>query len=363
VNVIHLPTSVAGNSWGLSRGERRLGLRSDVLALYPVVYGYPADRFIFNSAPSSSAGKMALRLYFPRLLREIAAIRKTYDVFHFNFGTTLLDLWMFGLPLLDLPFYQGKGKIVVTYNGCDARQKYPTIRRTAFSACQRVDCSRFCTTGIPDVINRMRIRKFDRYANAIFAMNPDIMHFLPERAQYLPYTIPYWYNITTDPFSPAGKILKIAHAPTNRATKGSAIIIEALDKAKQIYGDRLELILVENMPHEQALERYREADMVIDQILVGFYGGFAVEAMKMGKPVMVYIRHEDLRFIPAAMAEESGEAFIHAEPSTIFERLCDIIENPSQLKCYYDAGLAYVNRWHDPVYAAGITKAAYERVL
>ena len=40
----------------------------------------------------------------------------------------------------------------------------------------------------------------------------------------------------------------------------------------------------------KALKIYEEADIVIDQVLIGWYGGFGVEVMKMGKPLAVYIR-------------------------------------------------------------------------
>ena len=209
-------------------------------------------------------------------------------------------------------------------------------------------------------MNRKRIAKFDTYADGIFALNPDILHFLPQRARFLPYTVPQWSQIKTLPYKSVDKKIKIAHAPTNRATKGSDIILEALQKAIKKYGDSIEVILVENLPHAKALELYEQADMIIDQILVGFYGGFAVEAMKMGKPVMAFIRKEDLCFLPEQMAEECQETIIQADPSSIFDKLCEIIENTSILKHYRDASLDYVIRWHDPIYVAGITKSVYE---
>ncbi len=298
MKVIHFPSSVAGNSWGLSRGERSLGLQSDVLVLYQNRFRYPADRFIFRKTPGNFISKLAKRLCIPVIIKEIYSTRNNYDVFHFNFGTSLLDMWMFGLPLLDLPLYKNKGKIVVTFNGCDARQKYPTIDRTRFSACHNDRCSRLCNTGIFGIINRKRIAKFDIYADAIFALNPDILYFLPKRARFLPYTVPQWSQIKTLPYKSVDKKIKIAHAPTNRATKGSDIILDALQKAIKKYGNSVEIILVENLPHAKALELYEQADMVIDQIVVGFYGVFAVEAMKMGKPVMAFIRKEYLVFLP-----------------------------------------------------------------
>ncbi len=119
-------------------------------------------------------------------------------------------------------------------------------------------------------------------------------------------------------------------------------------------------MLVEKIHYDKARKLYAEADVVIDQLLVGNYGGFAVEMMKMGKPIIAYIREKDLRYMPSQMAADCRETIINANPSNIYNILCEIIENPSILKKRREAALEYVHRWHDPVYVAGITKSAYE---
>ena len=58
--------------------------------------------------------------------------------------------------------------------------------------------------------------------------------------------------------------------------------------------------------HEQHGGRGRaKADVLeVDQLLAGWYGGAAVEAMMMGVPVIAYMREEDLGWVPADMARE-----------------------------------------------------------
>lgn len=343
-------------AWGLAQGERKSGLDSDVLALFGDRWQYPADRTVFEEPQESLLSKI-----YGLVVRtkEVYRIRNQYHIFHFNYGTSLIDLWKIGMPLLDLPFY--KGKIVVTFNGCDVRQKYPTIRRVAFSACHDRNCyDGICNSRLRGKLKKIRVSKFDRYADAIFAVNPDLLYFLPKRAKFLPYTIANWTEIETLPYKNVNRKLRIVHSPTSRAAKGSDMIIDSLDLLKKRYGDAFEVILVENMPNKRARQVYAEADLAIDQILVGWYGGFAVEAMKMGKPVMAFIRKEDLQFLPGRMASDCQNAIIQVDPSSIFEKLCELIENVTVLKRYREAGLDYVYQWHDPVYVAGITKSVYE---
>jgi len=71
--------------------------------------------------------------------------------------------------------------------------------------------------------------------------------------------------------------------------KGTHFLIEAVENLKA-EGIPVELILVEKVPNEKALDIYRSADIVFDQCLIGFHGYFALEAMTIGKPVMCFIR-------------------------------------------------------------------------
>jgi hypothetical protein len=351
LRVLHLPSVVGGMSSGLAEGERRLGLDSKTLVTSPHWLGYPFD----ISLGWEKMGSLARVL---SCLRTFMKYRKQFDVFHFNAGSTLIDFRSHGIHHWDLPFYP-KAKIVFTYNGCDARQKYRTIERVKVSACHEDGCyGGICKSGRADKDRDKRIRIVSKYAHHIFAVNPDLLHFLPGPiSSFLPYCIARWYQIPSLPYQVARKI-KIVHSPTDRVVKGSHYILPALERLSRKYP--IEVILVENKPHQEALEIYKQATLVIDQVLAGWYGGFAVEAMKMGKPVAVFIRKEDLVFVPEGMARDLQEAFIHIDRSNIETVLEEYLTNPELLIPKSEAGRAYVHRWHDPVYVGGITKSVYE---
>ena len=114
MNVLHLPTQVGGNSWGLAQAENQIGMHSRVLYKCENWLSYPGDIIL----PYSKVKIIELFI----LLKEFYNIVGKYDVYHFNFGSTLIDCPMFGLDLFDLPFYKKKN-IFVTYNGSDARQR------------------------------------------------------------------------------------------------------------------------------------------------------------------------------------------------------------------------------------------------
>ncbi len=350
MKVLHLPTDVGGFSWGLAAGEKKLGLDSTVLLKQGSWLEYPSD----INLEWDKKGRVAK---FASAAATLLKIRKEFDVYHFNFGASLIDPAIY--PLFDLPFYPRNKKIFFTYNGCDARQKLKTMERVGFSACHEAGCyGGMCNDGALDLLRAKKIEKVSRRAAGIFALNPDLLWVLPEWAVFLPYTIAAWDRIDPTPYK-IGKKLTIVHAPTNRGAKGSEYILKALEELKKTYKN-IKVVLVENKVNEEALKIYAEADLVIDQALIGWYGGLAVEVMKMGRPVAAFIRDEDLKFIPEKMAHGLKDAIININPQNIAEVLKEYLDNTRLLERRHEAVLDYVHRWHDPLYVAGITKSFYE---
>lgn len=354
MRILHCPTDVGGNAWTLSRAERKLGLDSEVMVFQKSSLGYPTD--IDLQLTKNHPGRSALRL----LAFFIKALTR-YDVFHFNFGSSFMPHGRCPGPLelSDLPILRGLGKrIVVTYQGCDVRQKDFCTSEFVISACAEPDCYGGYCNNTTDALKKKRADKFSRYADKIFSLNPDLLYVLPSRAEFLPYSS---VDLTEWLPSTEGKKERfvILHSPTNRSVKGTRYILNAVERLKDKYKN-VELMLVEGVPHSKVKELYAQADLAIDQLLVGWYGGFAVEAMALGKPVVCYIREEDLKFIPSQMKDDLP--IVNANPNTIYEVLLRLVEQRDELHVIGERSRAYVERWHDPMKIALRTKEVYESI-
>jgi len=144
---------------------------------------------------------------------------------------------------------------------------------------------------------RSRVQKMERlrkYSNAVFSMG-DMIECTPGSRNDLffwPIDLHASSSAMYRPVYPevnkAGP-LRIVHASNHRMFKGTHFLIEAVEEL-EAGGVQLELILVEKMPNDRALDIYRSADVIFDQCLIGFHGYFALEGMAMGKPVMCFIR-------------------------------------------------------------------------
>jgi glycosyltransferase involved in cell wall biosynthesis len=98
--------------------------------------------------------------------------------------------------------------------------------------------------------------------------------------------------------------LRVAHAPTNRDAKGTAIVLEAL---RDLPG--VELDLIEGVSNAECLERKAQADVFIDQVgprALG-YGTNALEAWSLGVPVISWDSSHDWRYTPWYPAQTAGD--------------------------------------------------------
>lgn len=347
IRVLHCPDVVGGHAPQLARAERSLGAASVSVALRPSPYGYQPDETL--GASGDHRAKRALR----RLALLVRALHR-FDVVHFNFGSSILP------ALRDLPLLRAARKgIFFTYQGDDARQGDYCRKHFEIHFAHEVD-SAYYPAG-SDAQKRKAVATAARYADGLYALNPDLLYVLPRRAGFLPYAsvdLGDWRPVSGHASS---GLLKVVHAPSHRGAKGTHYLVDAVNRLKA-EGVAIELILVENVSRDVAREQYAGADVVIDQLLAGWYGGLAVEAMALGKPVVAYIRDGDLKFIPEAM--RSAIPVINANPRTIYEVLNSLAtKDRGWLAEAGMRGRSYVEAWHDPLKIAASVIADYRRAL
>lgn len=342
-----------------------MGLDSHSVAFYSTFARYDADEILFDSVGRLRREARRWRLF-------VRALRAS-DVVHFNFGTSIMprywpasvtdvpDAGSWGRSLFrayarvfelrDLPWLRRAGKaICVTYQGDDARQ-----RDRSPAALER-------KAGEDELDERRRaaITTFDRYADRIYALNPDLLHVLPRRAEFLPYS-----HVDLNAWTPAAPVPEsrppiVVHAPTDRAGKGTAFVLDAVERLRAD-GVELDFRLVEGLSRAEARQVYEQADLLVDQVLIGWYGGLAVELMALGKPVIAYLREDDLDFLPAQMRADLPVI------SATSETLADVLRpwltvRRGELTELGRRSRAFVERWHDPPSIALRLKADYEAI-
>lgn len=374
IKVLHLPSMIGGNPQGLSKHLNQIGIESETWTLRHNSFGYLADKVICGDADN--------RVWFE--LKRIFALRYVFksDVVFFNFGQSLFQqlpkahqrdkgfLVRLLIPLyhhyawlmqnLELLLLKAQKKVLLLqYQGDDARQGDYSLAHFPINIATQVEPGYYSAE--TDALKREQIQRLTSVCYKTYALNPDLLHVLPPGSEFLPYS-----HISLENWSPCytqmeSRPLRIGHAPSHRGVKGTEFILAALDALK-LEGFLFELVLVEGLSNVQAKELYKTVDVLVDQLFAGWYGGLAVEAMALGKPVVVYIRDEDLKFIPPEMAADLP--FIQATPDSIKSVIRAVLEMPrTQLIELAKRSRAYVERWHNPITIAKRIEADIEQAI
>lgn len=348
MKILHAPCNIAGQAGALAQAEREVSSQENFGAwswsvnFYPGPFDFKADRdylkFLGNSRSARVLGRLCAPFYGAK-----AAL--SYDVFHFYFGNSFLSFAhaLPGLNLLDLPILKRMGRrCFMTFQGSDARQR--EVKRLE-GAPHRIlpTMPNSWLDGRLDDFKRTRIEYIIRHCEKTFCLNPDLVPLVPG-SEFIPYAsvdVPRF--VPKESFGNQGRIT-ILHAPSNRTVKGTSHVIEAVEILRQKYP--VELVLVEGMSHAAALEKYRAADLVVDQLIVGWYGGLAVEVMAMGIPVVAFLASHHLTHVPSPMRGEIP--VVSANPDNLVGVLEELITQPQRLQELGRRSRAFVQRWHAP---------------
>jgi glycosyltransferase involved in cell wall biosynthesis len=293
VRVTHAPVNTAGIPWANVEALRRRGVDARLVVFNRYKLHPEADEDL------ALPGGLLRRQ--PKQWAALARLLPQTDIFHFYFGLTLVP------KSLQFPILRAaRKKSVYHFLGSDWRGKTPAQLAYAQRADARIVGSFAALAAVPDA------------------------ELVPPGLDLRPFT----------PVPPSDRERPlVVHAPSSRERKGTAHVIAACEQLP------VELEIVEGLNHEEARERYRRADIVVDQLNAGWHGIFALEAMALGKPVVTHLKPELVE--QAERAYGTKVPLVPATKETLVEALRPLVESPSRRREVGAASRAYVERVHD----------------
>ncbi|WP_139273116.1 glycosyltransferase [Pseudomonas migulae] len=148
---------------------------------------------------------------------------------------------------------------------------------------------------------------------------------------------------------PPGRVgpLKLLHAPNHREIKGTRHIIRAVEELRA-EGIDVELVMVERVPNEEVRRLILEADVIVDQLVIGWYAMFAIEAMASGKPVICHLRRDlEELYVAAGLLDGFDEIpIIRADAFSLKEVIRTLHTDRDILVSAAERGRGYIERHH-----------------
>ena len=296
LRVTHCPVNLAGVGWTNVQALRRRGIDARLV--------------VFNTQPfRPTQADWDLKRPRSGLLRQqvvqwraLAKLLPQTDIFHFYFGKTLVPKSL-NMPILKA----ARKRSVMHFLGDDIRNK--PLEELAYR--KRFDAtivgSYAATRWVPD-------------ATAVIPPGLDLRDYEPvapvERERPL-----------------------VVHAPSDLEKKGTRHVIAACAQLP------VDLDVVHGVPHDEAVERFKRADIIVDQMHYLWHGVFAIESMAYGQPVVTHLD-------PDAVAQ-TEEAFgvkvpiVSATKDDLVEKLRPLVDSFELRKGLGEEGRAYVERVHD----------------
>jgi glycosyltransferase involved in cell wall biosynthesis len=293
LRVLHCPVNFAGIPWQNVLALRRRGVDARLL-VFNRELRHPEADWSLDRPQGLARQQLAQWRAFARLLPHT-------DVFHFYFGLTLVPKSL-QFPLLRA----ARKKSVFHYLGSDIRGKSPAELA------------------------------YGKRADAQIVGSFDAQRWVPEAEMIPP-------GLDLRPFTPIPPTDRerpvVVHAPSSRVKKGTEYVIAACEQLP------VELDIVERLEHEEARKRYERADIVVDQLNAGWHGIFAIEAMALGKPVVVNLKPEVVA--QAEHAYGTKVPLVAATKESLVDALRPLVESPPLRREIGAASRAYVERVHD----------------
>jgi hypothetical protein len=309
VRVVHCPVNTAGVPWANVQALRRRGVDAELVVFNRYQLHPEADRSL-----ERRGGLVRRQL---TQWRELLRLLPRTDVFHFYFGLTLVP------RSVQFPILRAlRKKSVMHYLGSDIRGKSPEELA------------------------------FGRKAGAEIVGSYDAIRWVPH-AEFVPPGVDIAAVAPSYP-DPQRARPVILHAPSSRRRKGTEHVVAACE------GLDADLVLVEGLDHREAFERYREADVVVDQLNAGWYGLLAIECMALGKPVVTFLHEEAVR----RTEQELGVTvpLVNASKETLRARLEPLVADAAERRRLGEASRAYVEQVHDLERVADRLLALYSRL-
>ncbi len=189
-----------------------------------------------------------------------------------------------------------------------------------------------------DVDNQKTFDLVNRYHDFVIANTPMKSRSLPQKTQirFLSLDLEKFRpDLEVEPRYrvPANGKLKILHSFVDQGrqlgdknVKGSPFVRAAVERLAR-EGYPVEYFYLNNIPSREMRFYQVQADIVVDQLIYGWWGSTTIECLGLGKPVVCYLNQEMKRTFLEAFPEYGELPIVEATTESIYDVLKRLVED------------------------------------
>lgn len=331
---------------------REFGWHSDIY----VPFGYPknylySDKDILLRDPHSRYKIISFFYKFCDFLFFIwVSIRYKYHIYYGALPDQELHSRTFAFLVRLIPTFKGQEseiclriskffgcKIMLVPSGCkeiDTRERYSKFDEG--NVCANCGWGEFVCN---DVRNNKHFELLNKYGDIMITPDPweTSQSIRQERIKYKALDLNLWHPSirVPDTFKLRSNKLKILHSSyedknrnhNDKDIKGSMHYFSAINKLID-EGFEIEHHYFKNIDSRDMRYYQVQADIIVDQLIYGWWGSTALECMALGKPVICYLNPEMKESFFTLFPEYESLPIIESDVNNIYGVLKNLIEKP-----------------------------------
>ncbi len=341
MKVLHVaPLNVAGVPYNMVEMQRRFGAEARLVTLHRNVFTFPEDISLNLPLPRNRLAQWwrTTKRKAPRLTAKIGpglngparvyAPRNILESAYFNFD----DLRRQRRVEEAIECYRLDEFEIIHYDGGldffrDSRVAVHWKRQGKKIICHYMG-SDLRIRGVVPAIDKISDLNLTNESDHLL-LHPDI-HFL-----YIPFDVSPFVVRRRE-----NERLRIVHSPTNRAMKGTELILPIIDAVKKVRD--IEFVLIENTRLNEVIRIKETCDIAIEQ--VGNYGGTgygrnSLETLALGIPTITEMTPDYEAWLPE-------NPFVLATPDSLYKKLLELIDSPVLRSEKSALGRQWVEKYH-----------------
>lgn len=332
------PRNMAGQAFAIAAAvQERLGIPALALSVEKPHYGFPTHVQVSEDEWRDPSWQAAQRRFLAGGITHVIA----------ESGTGILGSLNGGFIDEQLDVLREDGvRVAVLLHGSEIRD--PRRHRLLPYSPYAIDDQ--LTRSIEQASSRLRthlarLRGFDV---PLFVTTPDLLADV--NATWLPVVVDVdRWGALQEPGR--GELPTILHLPSNGRLKGSPYVDEVVSELAAAGAVRY--LRPERVGASDVERLVEEADIVVDQVVIGAYGVMSCQAMAAGRIVVANIR--DI----GSLRDECP--IVHADPGSLRAVLLDLLDRTAEWKERGEAGRRFAARYHDGAETARVLQGFLDK--
>jgi hypothetical protein len=279
LKIVMAPVNISGQPITLVRELQKRGVDISLVQYANDAtghkYGYESDHLVLYNGRNRAEVQI-------KTIEE--ALSSGVEIFHFWLRSLFFQGIYDHFTGFDIPIIRSYGRrVVYRFTGQDLRIKSLHMQRNPYHAYKYG-----YETKIDEYKQRRYIDFLRENVDQFVVQDLELHEFCPE-AKIVPRALNLRNFDFVGPVNKDGPL--IVHAPSNPEIKGTRLVQKAIS---ELQGEGLKFTYKEisKLSHNDAIALYRSADVIVDQLHIGWYGVLAIEAMALGKTVVTYVRDD-----------------------------------------------------------------------